>query len=136
TLGMVILACGLGLLSSLGADSSQVLIVVALMLCGLGTGIFVSPNNSALMGYAPGNRQGIAAGILATARNMGMVLGTGLAGAILTTFLGSDAPGALYQGTHAAFLVAAGLALASGLTSALRGKEEKTTAKPDVIPEK
>ncbi|MEA4909059.1 MAG: MFS transporter [Anaerolineaceae bacterium] len=121
TLGMVILAGGLVMLSLLGPESSQATIIVALLLCGLGTGIFVSPNNSALMGAAPGNRQGIAAGILATARNVGMALGTGLAGAILTTFLGSSRPGALYQGTHVAFLVAAGLALASGLTSALRG---------------
>jgi len=37
------------------------------------------------MGAAPRNRQGIAAGVLATSRNVGMVLGVGLAGAIFTT---------------------------------------------------
>ncbi len=35
----------------------------------------------------PRERQGIAAGMLATARNTGMALGVGLAGAVLTTVL-------------------------------------------------
>jgi hypothetical protein len=39
------------------------------------------------MGNAPRNRQGIAAGVLALARNVGMVLGIGLTGAIFTTVL-------------------------------------------------
>src|SRR5512143_3272678 len=89
TLGMLILATGLFLMSRLGADSPLGSVAVALAVVGLGTGIFVSPNNSALMGSAPRHRQGIAAAILATSRNLGMVLGVGLAGAIFTTVLGT-----------------------------------------------
>ncbi len=43
------------------------------------------------MGSAPASRQGIAAGMLATARNAGMVLGVGLSGAVLTTVMAQDA---------------------------------------------
>ncbi|MBU3948137.1 MAG: hypothetical protein KJ882_09065 [Proteobacteria bacterium] len=53
------------------------IIVIGLATCGLGTGLFVSPNNSALMGAAPRNRQGIASGVLA---------------AIITFMRGNDRP--------------------------------------------
>ena len=75
TLGMGILALGLFLISRLGASSSHTSILIGLAVTGLGTGIFISPNTSALMGSAPRQRQGIASGILASARNVGMVLG-------------------------------------------------------------
>lgn len=63
---------------------------------GIGIGIFISPNNSALMGSAPRARQGIAAGVLAASRNVGMVLGVGLAGAILTSRLNPFLPSTLF----------------------------------------
>lgn len=66
---------GLLLLASLAAQGTLPAIAGVLALVGLGVGTFVSPNNSARMGAAPRHRQGIAAGGLATARNVGMVLG-------------------------------------------------------------
>ena len=125
TLGMSVLAAGLFLLSRIGPDTPLSSVAVALAVVGLGSGIFISPNTSALMGSAPRHRQGIASGVLATARNVGMVLGVGLAGAIVTTILtqgqamGSTA--ALFDGVSAAFLVASGVAGLGILTSAIRG---------------
>lgn len=125
TLGMVILAVGMFLLSQLGPQSPLSNVAVALAISGLGTAIFVSPNNSALMGSAPRHRQGIAAGILATARNVGMVLGVGLAGAIFTTVLAhgqlSGSATALFDAIGASFLVASGVAVVGAVTSAIRG---------------
>ena len=92
-LGMAILSVGLYTLSRLTAQSSIESIMLALAIIGLGTGAFISPNNSALMGSAPKSRQGIAAGILATSRNFGMVLGVGIAGAIFTTVLSHGSTG-------------------------------------------
>ncbi len=83
--GMVALGSGMYLLSHLNEHSTTRDIIFALALSGFGTGIFISPNNSALMGSAPQNRQGIAAGVLATARSVGMVMGVGIAGAIFNT---------------------------------------------------
>jgi len=121
-LGMLILAGGMILLSRSGRQTPLEAVAAGLAVCGLGTGIFVSPNNSALMGAAPRQRQGIASGILATARNVGMVLGIGLSGAILTTFLAHNADQGLFQATQVGFIVAAGVALAASIASATRGK--------------
>ncbi len=52
---------------------------------GLGTGMFQSPNNSAVMGAAPKEHLGVAGAVLATARNVGMVVGTGVAGGTLAS---------------------------------------------------
>jgi len=77
-------------------------------------------------------RQGIAAGIQATARNVGMVLGVGLAGAIFTTVLSQEggAPGislgqtpALFDAVHVSFRVAAGVAAGGAVVSAVRGRQ-------------
>jgi MFS family permease len=117
---MAFLGAGLFLLSRLGPDSSMTLVCVALGLVGLGTGSFVAPNNSALMGAAPVHRRGMAAGVLATARNAGMVLGVGTAGAIFTSFLTRHTSTALYDGIRIGFLVGCAAAFLGCLTSAVR----------------
>lgn len=120
TLGMFLLAAGLSLLSQVGAQSPIWFISLGLAVSGLGTGIFVSPNTSALMGSAPSHRQGIASGMLATARNVGMVLGVGMAGAIMTTLNPASATAEIYPAVEVGFLAAAGAALVGGLISASR----------------
>jgi len=130
TAGMVLLAAGLVALGLLVAHGSLGEIAAALALVGLGIGLFVSPNNSALMGAAPRNRQGIASGVLATSRNVGMVLGVGFAGAIfttVTTHAASPAEG-LVAGIRASLLAAAGVALVGALTSAVRGQSRAPDA--------
>lgn len=119
TLGMAILSLGLFLLSRLGAASPRSEIALALAVVGLGTGIFISPNSSALMGSAPRHRQGIAAGILATARSVGMVFGVGLAGAIFATILARGQ--VLFDAISAGLLAASGVAALGVITSAVRG---------------
>lgn len=117
-LGMAILAVALFALARLGPTTPLPLVALVLGIAGLGTGTFISPNNSALMGSAPHQRQGIAAGILATARSVGMVLGIGLAGAIFTTILASSpAESSLYAATRASFLVACGIASLAAITA-------------------
>ena len=126
-LGMGILTLGLFLLSRLGAQSAMSDVALGLMVAGLGAGIFVSPNSSALMGSAPRHRQGIAAATMATARNFGMVLGVGIAGATFTTVL-SHAPSrsraVLISAVDAGFLVAAGVGALGVLTSAAGGSDD------------
>jgi EmrB/QacA subfamily drug resistance transporter len=115
--GMAVLAGGLLLLSLLDGATSLWTVALGLAVCGLGFGAFVAPNNSRLLGAAPRNRQGIASGVLAAARNVGMVLGVGLAGAVYTTVLasaGADAvPQAVARGLQVASLVAVVAMLAS-----------------------
>ncbi len=119
-IGMGVLAVGLFLLSRLDAASGLWLIIVGLAVAGIGTGTFISPNTSALMGAAPRARQGIASGVQATARNFGMVLGIGLAGAIFTTQLAQGTADALYRGVSAGFMAAAGVAALGVILSAVK----------------
>lgn len=84
TLGMAITAAGLLSLRMLNASSTPLQIVPHLILIGIGVGIFTSPNNSAIMGSAPLNRQGVAGAILAAARNIGFAVGIAVAGLIYT----------------------------------------------------
>jgi EmrB/QacA subfamily drug resistance transporter len=119
-LAMALLAVGMFLLSRLNSASSLVYIGTAIGFVGLGNGVFVAPNNSALMGSAPKHRQGIAAGVMATARYIGMILGVGISGAIFTTALHSQAPGAFFAGIHISFLVASAVSCLGCITSAIR----------------
>ena len=82
--------------------------------------IFVAPNNSTLMGSAPKHRQGIAGGILATARYIGMILGVGISGAIFTTFIRVPTQAAFFSGIQISFLVASAFSCLGCITSAAR----------------
>jgi hypothetical protein len=61
----------LGLTAAVSAGE----IIPGLLLAGLGLGLFSSANNSAIMGSVPMHRQGIASGVVSTARQLGMMLG-------------------------------------------------------------
>ncbi len=125
TAGMVLLTAGMAALALLVERGSLASIAAALALVGLGVGTFVSPNNSAIMGSAPRNRQGIAAGVLATARNAGMVMGVGYAGAIFTTVLyraGPSSSAAIPAAVRASLFAAAVLGLVGTILSATRAE--------------
>ena len=130
TAGMFVLGVGMVLLALLVTHGSLSAIAGALAVVGLGVGTFVSPNNSALMGAAPMHRQGIASGVLATARNVGMVLGVGYAGAVFTTVLaraGRQASG-LPAAVRASLLAGAALAAIGTILSALRPRRSEREA--------
>jgi EmrB/QacA subfamily drug resistance transporter len=121
TSGMFVLALGLVLLGIIAPHGSTAMLVLALAVIGVGIGLFTTPNNSALMGAAPRHRQGIASGVLASARNVGMVLGVGVAGAVFTTILARGGAGALERGTSMTLFVSAGIAAAGAVIASIRG---------------
>ncbi|MDD5467260.1 MAG: MFS transporter [Anaerolineales bacterium] len=128
TLGMTIMTAGLWRLSLLGPATPISTIAMSLAFFGLGVGIFISPNNSALMGSARYARQGIAAGMLATARNVGMVLGVGLSGAIFNTLLAhgqNNDPFTLFNAIQKSFLAAMLVSALGIVISAIRGNGKK-----------
>lgn len=141
--GMAIACVGLVLLSQLNAHSSIFDIVWRLAVTGIGQAIFQSPNNSALMGAAPRNRQGVASGFLATGRVVGQSISVALAGAIFTSLGGAVAGAILVQSTrrmplekvvslqntftsafHATFIACAVIAAVGIFTSLVRGNEK------------
>jgi hypothetical protein len=72
------------------------------------------------MGAAPANRQGMASGVLATSRYVGMILGIGIAGAIFTTFLTRGTSSALFEGIRTSFFVASIAGFLGCVTSSVR----------------
>lgn len=89
TAGALVFAGGLFALSRVPAHPNIWELAAALMLAGAGTAVFSQPNNSAIMGSAPQNRRGIAAGTLATARTSGQLLGVAVASAVYFARVGN-----------------------------------------------
>jgi DHA2 family multidrug resistance protein-like MFS transporter len=83
--GMGILALGLLLLALLGPDGGPMDVAYRLAICGLGFGLFQSPNNRSLMAAAPRSRGSAASSTLSTARLLGQSLGTALAATALAS---------------------------------------------------
>lgn len=85
SLGMVLLGLSLLSLIFLSPGMEIPAILWRMGLAGVGTALFVSPNNTTIMGAVPMARRGIASGATATARNLGMVMGVALATTIFTS---------------------------------------------------
>ena len=75
TSGLLVTALGFFYLSTLTTTSLFWQIVPGPLLIGLGAGLFQSPNNSSVMSSVPPNKLGVAGGISALVRNVGMVIG-------------------------------------------------------------
>lgn len=131
TVGAATCAVALVAMALLPATASPADVGWRLALFGLGTGIFQSPNNSAIMGSVPRPYLGIASGILGTARNAGMALGIATAGLVLyslvpptimSQFTLDGTQAALFlNGLKYAYLTGAILTSFAALFSALQG---------------
>jgi DHA2 family multidrug resistance protein-like MFS transporter len=105
--GLAALALGLGLMARLGPDASDAQIVWRMAICGVGFGVFQSPNNRAMVAAAPLTRSGAAGGMLSTARLLGQTSGA-LTTAMVFHFAGTRAAGvALAAGAGVAAFAAA-----------------------------
>lgn len=74
-IGLGLFALGLMALALLGSAPSGLDIGWRMALCGVGFGLFQSPNNRAMISAAPRERSGAAGGMLATARLLGQTTG-------------------------------------------------------------
>ena len=134
--GMALLCLGLVFLALLDERTSTWGVIWPQLIAALGQGMFQSPNNSAIMGAAPADRKGVAAGMLATGRTMGQAISVAIAGAVFGT-LGAAAAGrgllehphdpalsaTFVRGYRAALLVCAAIAGLAIVTSLLRGND-------------
>lgn len=113
SIGMVIFATGLFSLSALTPESTNIDIIWRLAICGMGFGLFQTPNNSTIISSAPTNRSGGASGMLGMARLLGQTFGTTLV-ALLFSFVVQS------KSTFVCLLVGGCFALVAAVVSGLR----------------
>lgn len=116
SIGMGIFCIGLYMLSMLDAESSIVSICLRLALCGIGFGLFQTPNNSTMISSAPKMRSGGASGMMGMARLMGQTFGTTLV-ALLFSWVASG------KNTEACLITGSVFALVAAIVSSLRLSE-------------
>jgi EmrB/QacA subfamily drug resistance transporter len=107
--GMGLTAVGLVMLAFLTAETSLAYIVAALLLLGLGFGLFSSPNMNAIMGSVEKRQYGVASAILATMRTLGQALSLGLTLLVFSLLIG---PAQITEPYYPAFLASAKLVFA------------------------
>ncbi len=110
--GLIVLAGGTLMLALLPPHPSPAAIAVRMAFCGLGFGIFQSPNNRAMLSASPPSRSGGASGMLGTARTLGQTLGATLV-ALLFGLTHKHA-------AHLALALASATALAASVVSLSR----------------
>ncbi|MGB4439159.1 MAG: MFS transporter, partial [Sedimentibacter sp.] len=76
-----------GIMAKATSSIAFFLLILGLICAGFGTGVFAAPNNSAIMGAAPKDYQGVASGVVATFRNIGMIAGTTIGGSLFSFML-------------------------------------------------
>lgn len=84
-LGLMLIVIGCLAVSTLHENVTALGFILRFLPFGLGSGLFQSPNNSAIMGAAPRERLGVASGLLALSRTLGQTTGLPLTGAIFAT---------------------------------------------------
>jgi DHA2 family multidrug resistance protein-like MFS transporter len=107
-IGMAIAIAGLIALAFLPVAPSRLDLAWRIMVCGLGFGMFYSPNARQIIASAPRHRIAAAGALTTTTRGASQTLGATVAGAVLGAGLGNG---------PASGLIAAGLAALAGICS-------------------
>src|SRR5262250_691779 len=127
TAGLLVAACGFTGLMLLPVNFPYWLFALLIFCNGLGSGLFASPNTSAIMSSVPARHRGAASGMRSTFQNSGMSLSIGIFFSLMIAGLASMLPRTLTGGLRAQGVPSAvaahiaGLPPVSTLFSALLG---------------
>jgi nitrate/nitrite transporter NarK len=124
--GMLICGIGLCVLFAVadGAQATLLPVMIALAIFGIGQGLFISPNNSAIVAAAPPGLTGEAGGLLNVTRCLGVSIGIAAASSLLAWRI-ERLTGSGYNTLHASardlLTAAQGVILLLGCFAALAG---------------
>jgi MFS family permease len=124
TLGLGVVAAGIALLVLSGTDDGVATIAIGLAVSGAGLGWAAVAATETGMAGADDAEQGVAAGVLNTATQLGTAIGVAVIGTLAawrTGSIGGPRDAALVDGFHLGWLVAAGLAAAAALVAMTTG---------------
>jgi EmrB/QacA subfamily drug resistance transporter len=114
--GLTLIAAGLLVASTMGADASYWHLLGGLVLLGLGMALAAPPATAAIVGSLPDEKQGVASAVNDTAREVGGALGIAVLGSVLANQVGHFGPhtdlGAVVDGYQAALRVGAAVLIA------------------------
>ncbi|MQA73591.1 MAG: DHA2 family efflux MFS transporter permease subunit [Solirubrobacterales bacterium] len=96
--GMLVTAGGLALMTTLEPGSAYWQSSLWLLVVGIGSGMFNSPNTAAMMGTVPEHRRGIAAGARTMLQNTGAVISIAFVLAIVTAAVPKDVLLSIFSG--------------------------------------
>jgi MFS family permease len=108
--GMLVAAASFVWLLLLPVDFAYWQFALALMVNGLGMGLFASPNRAGIMNSLPADQRGVGAGMSTTFQNSAMVLSIGIFFSLMITGLASSLPHTLSSGLTAQGVPAAAAA--------------------------
>ena len=125
--GMALTAIGVAIFGFLNEKTPLELIIGNLVLVGFGQALFSSPNTNAIMSSAPKTAYGVASAIVATMRQIGFVLGMGVAMLMLALHIGRVQITPEYyplfqESARASFIILAILCFCGIFVSLARGK--------------
>ena len=125
--GMGLTVVGLGWFCFVGAETSLFVVIAALVVFGIGFGLFSSPNTNAVMSSVEPHHYGVASATLGTMRLLGQMVSMGVAAATLAFFVGrapiTPAVHARFlSALHVAFAIFAALCVAGVFASLARGR--------------
>jgi len=113
--GMVVAAGSFGWLLLLPVNFDYPPFALALLVNGIGMGLFAAPNQAGIMNSLARNRRGVGAGMSTTFQNSAMVLSIGIFFSLMITGLARSLPQTLASGLMAHGVPAADAARVSGL---------------------
>jgi MFS family permease len=97
-IGMLVSAAGLAAMTTLGVHTPYWQSGLWLLIVGVGSGMFNSPNTAAMMGVVPAYRRGVAAGARTLLQNTGAVLSIAFVLAIVTSAIPKATLFAIFSG--------------------------------------
>lgn len=98
SVGLVVLSAGMLVMALSPAGTHAILLGCAMTVCGVGFGLFQTPNVTAIMLSAPMERSGSAGGFIAVSRQVGLAIGAALAALFFRGAGSQAAPEALLLG--------------------------------------
>jgi DHA2 family multidrug resistance protein-like MFS transporter len=120
-LGLTVMTVGLLLVMALPHPASGLNVAWRLAVCGIGFGLFQSPNNRLMIASAPRDRAGAGSGMLSTSRLVGQTTGSALVALLFgLTHGGGDG---VTRGTTLSVGLAAGFAAVAMVMSSLRVRQ-------------
>ena len=141
--GLVLMMLGMGGMATITESTAIIYYIVFIAIMSLGNGLFQSPNNSLVMSTVSKDKLGIAGGVNALVRNVGIVLGVSLATTTLYNRMSYKAasrvenyipgrPDVFIYGMHYVYIIAFAICSIGAIITAIRLIKKKRSKETEL----